>query len=74
MDASARRYTWGTCAWTWCAAVGVNLWWVRSRSPPGPGYVILRQAEHYLDPGRRLNLARKFVEGALANILQRTGG
>ncbi|MDQ0285550.1 CRISPR-associated protein Cas1 [Desulfofundulus luciae] len=34
------------------------------------GYVILRQAEHYLDPGRRLNLARKFVEGALANILQ----
>lgn len=34
------------------------------------GYVILRQAEHYLDPDRRLNLARKFVEGALANILQ----
>jgi len=34
------------------------------------GYVILRQAEHYLDPGRRFNLARKFVEGALANILQ----
>ncbi|GFN23389.1 MAG: type I-B CRISPR-associated endonuclease Cas1 [Thermoanaerobacteraceae bacterium] len=34
------------------------------------GYVILRQAEHYLDPARRLELARKFVEGALANILQ----
>ncbi|MBE3588409.1 MAG: type I-B CRISPR-associated endonuclease Cas1 [Thermoanaerobacteraceae bacterium] len=34
------------------------------------GYVILRQAEHYLDPGRRLHLAQKFVEGALANIIQ----
>lgn len=34
------------------------------------GYVILRQAEHYLDPVRRLDLARRFVEGALANILQ----
>ncbi|WP_027357217.1 type I-B CRISPR-associated endonuclease Cas1b [Desulfofundulus thermocisternus] len=34
------------------------------------GYIILRQAEHYLDPGLRLNLARKFVEGALSNILQ----
>jgi len=34
------------------------------------GYVILRQAEHYLDPARRLELARKFVEGALANTLQ----
>lgn len=34
------------------------------------GYVILRQAEHYLDPERRLDLARRFVEGALSNILQ----
>ncbi|HHY39317.1 MAG TPA: type I-B CRISPR-associated endonuclease Cas1 [Clostridia bacterium] len=34
------------------------------------GYIILRQAEHYLDARRRLTLARKFVEGALANILQ----
>ncbi len=34
------------------------------------GYVILRQVEHYLDPARRLELARKFVDGALANILQ----
>ena len=34
------------------------------------GYMILRQAEYYLDPKRRLELARKFVEGALANILQ----
>lgn len=34
------------------------------------GYMILRQAEHYLDPERRLALARQFVAGALANILQ----
>ncbi len=32
------------------------------------GYVILRQAEHYLDKSRRLDLARRFVEGALFNI------
>ncbi|MBC7216911.1 MAG: type I-B CRISPR-associated endonuclease Cas1 [Candidatus Caldatribacterium sp.] len=34
------------------------------------GYLILKQAEHYLDPVLRLGLARKFVEGALANMLQ----
>ncbi|MGB9887680.1 MAG: type I-B CRISPR-associated endonuclease Cas1b [Moorellales bacterium] len=34
------------------------------------GYVLLKQAEFYLDPTRRLDLARRFVEGALANILQ----
>jgi CRISPR-associated protein Cas1 len=34
------------------------------------GFIILRQAEHYLDPQRRLDLARRFVDGALANILQ----
>ncbi len=34
------------------------------------GYMVLRQAEHYLDPERRLDLARRFVAGALANILQ----
>lgn len=34
------------------------------------GYIILRQAEHYLDAERRLDLARRFVDGALANILQ----
>ncbi|PMP82993.1 MAG: subtype I-B CRISPR-associated endonuclease Cas1, partial [Caldisericum exile] len=32
------------------------------------GYMILKQAEHYLDPEKRLNLARKFVEGAVLNI------
>lgn len=34
------------------------------------GYMILKQAEHYLDPARRLFLARQFVSGGLANILQ----
>ncbi|GAB6932924.1 type I-B CRISPR-associated endonuclease Cas1b [Calditerricola satsumensis] len=33
------------------------------------GYVLLKQAEHYLDPSRRLALARRFVEGALDNML-----
>ena len=32
------------------------------------GYMILRQAEHYLDEGKRLDLARRFVEGALFNL------
>ena len=34
------------------------------------GYMILRQAEHYLDEAKRLQLAREFVSGALANIMQ----
>ncbi len=32
------------------------------------GFMILKQAEHYLDGKKRLALARKFVEGAAANI------
>jgi len=32
------------------------------------GYMILRQAEHYLDDAKRLDLARRFVEGALFNL------
>jgi len=32
------------------------------------GYMILRQAEHCLDPARRLDLARRFVDGALVNL------
>ncbi len=32
------------------------------------GYMILRQAEHYLDEAKRLDLARRFVEGALFNL------
>ncbi|MCS6869699.1 type I-B CRISPR-associated endonuclease Cas1b [Thermus sp.] len=32
------------------------------------GYLTLRQAQHYLDANRRLNLARRFVEGGLENI------
>lgn len=34
------------------------------------GYMILRQAETYLDEGRRLALARAFVEGAHKNMTQ----
>ena len=32
------------------------------------GYMILRQAEYYLEPIRRLELARAFVNGAVQNI------
>ncbi len=32
------------------------------------GYMILRQAEHYLDETKRLDLARRFVAGALFNL------
>ena len=32
------------------------------------GYMILRQAEHYLDEEKRLDLARRFVDGALFNL------
>ncbi len=32
------------------------------------GYMILRQAEHYLDANRRIVLARAFVNGAVQNI------
>ncbi|PMQ02054.1 MAG: subtype I-B CRISPR-associated endonuclease Cas1 [Dictyoglomus sp. NZ13-RE01] len=34
------------------------------------GYMILKQAEHYLDNSKRLALAKKFVEGAYKNILK----
>jgi len=34
------------------------------------GYMILKQAEHYLDQKKRMNLARKFVRGAIENILK----
>ncbi len=33
------------------------------------GYMILRQAEHYLDENKRILLAKKFVEGSVKNIL-----
>ncbi|MBZ2175791.1 type I-B CRISPR-associated endonuclease Cas1b [Schnuerera sp. xch1] len=33
------------------------------------GYMILRQAEHYLDESKRLLLARKFVQGSAKNII-----
>lgn len=34
------------------------------------GYMVLRQAEHYLDEGKRLVLARQFVNGAVKNMRQ----
>ena len=34
------------------------------------GYMILRQAEHYLNPESRLHIARQFVTGAERNIRQ----
>lgn len=34
------------------------------------GYMILKQAEHYLDSQKRLSLARKFVECAVENIMR----
>lgn len=34
------------------------------------GYMVLKQAEHYLDPEKRMAIARKIVEGALKNILR----
>ncbi len=34
------------------------------------GYMLLKQAEFYLDPGKRLDLARAFVIGAFKNMRQ----
>ena len=34
------------------------------------GYMILRQAEHYLEHDKRLVLARRFVSGAASNMIQ----
>lgn len=34
------------------------------------GYLTLQQAAFYLDPLRRLDLARRFVDGAMANMLK----
>ena len=33
------------------------------------GYVILKQAEHYLDYEKRLNIAREIIDAAVSNIL-----
>lgn len=33
------------------------------------GYLILQQAAHYLDPAKRLDLARRFVLGAIQNLV-----
>jgi CRISPR-associated protein Cas1 len=37
------------------------------------GYMILKQAEGYLNQVKRLNLAKKFVEGAILNMLKVLG-
>ncbi len=34
------------------------------------GYMILRQTEHYLDDSSRMDIARRFVEGSVKNILR----
>jgi len=34
------------------------------------GYMILKQAEYFLDKEKRLELAKKFVEGAIANMVR----
>lgn len=34
------------------------------------GYMILKQVEHYVDPEKRLTLARKFVSGGIENIIK----
>ena len=34
------------------------------------GFLTVNQTEHYLDPGKRMTIARKFVEGASTNILK----
>lgn len=34
------------------------------------GYVLLKQAEHYLDPEKRLFIAKSFISGAVKNIRQ----
>jgi len=34
------------------------------------GYMLVKQVEHYLDQTKRVDLARRFVQGALQNMLQ----
>lgn len=40
------------------------------RTHHNSGYMALKQCEHYLDKTKRLFLARKFVEGALLNMIK----
>lgn len=40
------------------------------RSHYNSGFMILKQCEHYMDNSKRVALARKFIEGALKNILK----
>jgi CRISPR-associated protein Cas1 len=34
------------------------------------GYMVLKQAEHYLDFNKRIDLAKRFVNGAISNIIK----
>lgn len=43
-----------------------------SRTHYNSGFMTLKQCEHYLDYAKRVELARKFVEGSLENILKNT--
>jgi CRISPR-associated protein Cas1 len=38
------------------------------RESNASGYLLVRQVEHYLDPAKRLYLARQFVEGSLFHV------
>lgn len=38
------------------------------RSHYNSGFMIVKQVEHYLDPSKRVGLARRFVEGGLQNM------
>ncbi len=40
------------------------------REHQNSGHVVLKQAEHYLDPGKRLQLARTFVKGSIGQMAQ----
>ncbi|MEM2984980.1 MAG: type I-B CRISPR-associated endonuclease Cas1b [Candidatus Jordarchaeaceae archaeon] len=40
------------------------------RTHHNSGFMTLKQCEHYLDPAKRLVLARRFVEGGLKNMLK----
>lgn len=40
------------------------------RAHHNSGYMTLKQCEHYLDPVKRLVIARRFVEGAIMNMVK----
>jgi len=38
------------------------------REPYASGFLLVKQVEHYLEPGKRLYLAKSFVAGAVSNL------